>query len=148
MLVGLVLLVIPGLLAFIWLYFSQYALIFDGLRSWPALLHSRDVMRKRFFKVSTRIVVFLAVWSGYNSWVGGTFVVVSLLLGPIGYIAGRLSVAIFLIDLLSVAVAYVTTAFFLAAGARLYQDLNAMSDRAKVAQPMDFPTAPLTELSA
>jgi hypothetical protein len=75
--VGVVLLIVPGLLAYVWLYFSQYALVFDNRRSWPALLHSRDLMRGRFFKVATRIVVFLAVWSGYNSWVGGAFVVLS-----------------------------------------------------------------------
>jgi hypothetical protein len=147
--IGFVLLVIPGLFAFIWLYFSQYALVFDGLRSWPALLHSRDVMRGRFSKVATRILVFLAVWSGYNSWVGGTFVVVSLLIGPIGLVTGRLGAAVFLIDLLAVAVAYVTTAFFLAAGARLYLDLNDLSrDRSALAEAVNLPTGPLTELSA
>jgi hypothetical protein len=148
-LVGFVLLIIPGLLAYVWLYFSQYALIFDSLRSWPALLHSRDVMRGRFWKVAARILVFLAVWSGYNSWVGGAFVGVSLLLGPIGYFAGRLSFAVFLIDLLAVAVAYLTTAFFLAAGARMYQDLNVLGGEPNlIAARVDSPTAPLTELSA
>jgi hypothetical protein len=147
--VGLVLLIIPGLLAFIWLYFSQYALVFDGLRSWPALIHSRDLMRRRFFKVATRILVFLAVWSGYNSWVGGFFVVVSLLLGPLGYLTGRLAAAIFVIDLLAVAVAFVTTAFFFAAGARLYRDLQQISGKtAERRTPVDSPTAPLTELTA
>lgn len=148
-LVGFVLLVVPGLLAFIWLYFSQYALVFDGQRSWPALLHSRDLMRGRFFKVATRIVVFLAVWSGYNSWVGGAFVAVSLLLGPIGYFAGRLWAALFVIDLLAVGVAYVTIAFFFAAGARLYQDLKVIAaDRPVYRAGVEPPTAPLTELSA
>ena len=32
-----------------------------------------------------RMVVFLAVWSGYNSWAGGTFFVVSLLAGSVGF---------------------------------------------------------------
>jgi hypothetical protein len=149
--VGAVLLVIPGLLAYVWLYFSQYALVFDGLRSWPALLHSRDLMRGRFFKVATRIVVFLAVWSGYNSWVGGAFVALSLLLEPLGYLVGRLSSAVFVLDLLAVSVAFVTTAFFMAASARLYQDLNAVSgDQDQDAKPIrvETATAPLTELSA
>src|SRR5580698_9264145 len=41
--VGFVLLVIPGVLAMVWLYFAQYALVFDNRRSWPALFHSRDL---------------------------------------------------------------------------------------------------------
>ncbi len=147
--VGVVLLVIPGLLAYVWLYFSQYALVFDNRRSWPALLHSRDLMRGRFFKVATRIVVFLAVWSGYNSWVGGAFVVLSLLLEPLGYLVGRLSAAVFVLDLLAVSVAFVTTAFFMAASARLYQDLNgAPVDQDAQPARVEIATAPLAELRA
>ena len=82
-----------------WLYFAQYALVFDGKHSWHALLFSRDLMRKRFFKVATRIVVFLAVWSGFNSWAAGAFVVVSLLFGPVGVVTGFLGTTIFLVDL-------------------------------------------------
>ena len=147
--VGAVLLVVPGLLAYVWLYFSQYALVFDNQRSWPALLHSRDLMRGRFFKVATRIVVFLAVWSGYNSWVGGAFVVLSLLMEPLGYLVGRLSAAVFVVDLLAVSVAFVTTAFFMAASARLYQDLNAVpEDQGVQATRVETATAPLAELRA
>ena len=147
--VGVVLLIIPGLLAYVWLYFSQYALVFDNHRSWPALLHSRDLMRGRFFKVATRIVVFLAVWSGYNSWVGGAFVVLSLLMEPLGYLMGRLSAAVFVVDLLAVSVAFVTTAFFMAASARLYQDLNAASSGANAqAIVVETATAPLAEVRA
>jgi len=147
--VGAVLLIVPGLLAYVWLYFSQYALVFDNQRSWPALLHSRDLMRGRFFKVATRIVVFLAVWSGYNSWVGGAFVVLSLLMEPLGYLVGRLSAAVFVVDLLAVSVAFVTTAFFMAASARLYQDLNAVpEDQGVPAGRVETVTAPLAELRA
>ena len=146
--VGAVLLIIPGLLAYVWLYFSQYALVFDNRRSWPALLHSRDLMRGRFFKVATRIVVFLAVWSGYNSWVGGAFVVLSLLMEPLGYLMGLLT-AVFVVDLLAVSVAFVTTAFFMAASARLYQDLNAApEDQGVQASRVETATAPLAELRA
>ncbi len=147
--VGAVLLIVPGLLAYVWLYFSQYALVFDNQRSWPALLHSRDLMRGRFFKVATRIVVFLAVWSGYNSWVGGAFVVLSLLMEPLGYLVGKLSAAVFVVDLLAVSVAFVTTAFFMAASARLYQDLNAVPEGQGVqATRVETATAPLAELRA
>jgi hypothetical protein len=143
--IGFVLLIIPGLIAIIWLYFSQYALVFDGLRSVPALFHSRDLMRKRFFKVATRVIVFLAVWSGYNSWVGGAFFAFSLLIGPIGVLTGTLSFAVFMLDLAAVAVVLATTAFFIAASVRLYQDLSqvAVTEAAvngAVALP---PTAPL-----
>ena len=64
--IALVLMIMLGALVYAWLYFAQYALIFDGKHSWHALLFSRDLMRKRFFKVAIRIVVFLAVWSGLN----------------------------------------------------------------------------------
>lgn len=127
--VGVVLLVIPGVLAFIWVYFAQYALVLDSRRSWPALLYSRDLMRGRFFKVAVRVLVFLAVWSGYNAWAGGTFIVISRVLGPVAVLTGTVGTIVFLIDLLAVAVAYATVAFFLAAGARLYQDLVAFTNQ-------------------
>jgi hypothetical protein len=125
MAVGLVLLVVPAVLAFVWLYFAQYSLVIDGYRSWPALLHSRELMRARFFAVALRIAVFLAVWSGYNSWAGGIFVGISLLLGLLGAITGSLWTVVFIADLLWVAVAFLTSFFFVAAGYRLYEDLKA-----------------------
>jgi hypothetical protein len=148
--VGAVLLVVPGLLAYVWLYFSQYALIFDGRRSWSALLYSRDLMRGSFFRVALRIVVFLAVGSGFNSWAGGTFFAVSLLAGWVGLITGALWASVFMVDLLAVAVLYTTLAFLLAAGLRLYQDMRAvaaehtaLTDAAPLA-----PTAPLPSVTA
>ena len=148
--VGLVLLVIPGLLAMVWLYFAQYALVFDNRRSWPALFYSRDLMRGRFFKVALRIVVFLAVWSGFNSWVGGAFFAISLLIGPIGILTGALWATIFLFDLVAAAVGYATIAFFIAAGVRLYQDLKAIAAQSageahEVSLP---PTVPLGNFTA
>ena len=122
--IALVLMIMLGALIYTWLYFAQYALIFDGKRSWHALLFSRDLMRKRFFKVATRIVVFLAVWSGYNTWAAGAFVVVSLLFGPVGVVTGFLGTTIFLVGLAEIGVNFATTAFLVAAGLRLYQDLR------------------------
>ena len=120
----LVLMIVLGALVYAWLYFAQYALIFDGKHSWHALLFSRDLMRKHFFRVATRIVVFVAVWSGYNSWAAGAFVVVSLLFGPVGVVTGFLGTTIFLVDLAQISVNFATTAFLVAAGLRLYQDLR------------------------
>ncbi|HEY9158799.1 MAG TPA: hypothetical protein VIO10_12765 [Candidatus Binatus sp.] len=120
----LVLMIMLGALVYAWLYFAQFALIFDGKHSWHALLSSRDLIRKRFFKVATRIVVFLAIWSGYNSWAAGAFVVVSLLFGPVGVVTGFLGTTIFLVDLAEISVNFATTAFLVAAGLRLYQDLQ------------------------
>jgi hypothetical protein len=111
-------------LAYLWLYFARFALVFDGRRSFHGLLFSRDLMRKRFFRVATRIVVFLAVWSGYNSWVAATFIFVSVVLGPVGALTGYLWATIFSLDLVITAVTYVTAAFFAAAGVRLYQDVT------------------------
>ena len=120
----LVLMIMIGAIVYSWLYFAQFALIFDGKHSFHALLFSRDLIRKRFFKVATRIVVFLAVWSGFNSWAAGAFVVVSLLFGPVGVVTGFLGTTIFLVDLAEIGVTFATTAFLVAAGLRLYQDLR------------------------
>jgi hypothetical protein len=120
----LVLMILLGALVYTWLYFAQFALVFDDKHSWHALLFSRDLMRKRFFKVAMRIVVFVAVWSGFNSWAWGAFVVVSLLFGPVGVVTGFLSTAIFLQVLGEISVTFATIAFVVAAGLRLYQDLR------------------------
>jgi hypothetical protein len=146
--VGFVLLVIPGLLAIVWLYLAPYALVFDNRRSWQALLYSRDLMRGRLFKVAVRIVVFLAVWSGFNGWVGGAFFALSLLVGPLAIWSGALTSMIFLFSFFASAVAYTTIVFFIAAGARLYQDLQAIAAESTVAaQDAVLPaTAPLPNL--
>jgi hypothetical protein len=119
----LVMMIAVGALIYVWLYFAQFALVFDGKRSFGALLFSRDLLRKRFFKVAMRIVVFLAVWSGFNSWAAGTFVVVSLLFGPVGVVTGFLGTTIFLLDLAEIGVHFATVVFLIAASLRLYQDL-------------------------
>lgn len=124
----------PGLPVLILLYFAQYALVFDGIHSWHALLYSRELMRRRFLKVATRILVFLAVWWGYSSWAYGAVFVASIFLGPVAVVTGFIWVTIFFLDLVSVAVTYFTIAFFMAAGARLYRDLTA-SGVEKVAVP-------------
>ena len=121
---ALVLLLMLGLLVYAWLYFAQYALLFDGKHSWHALLFSRDLMRKRFFRVATRIIVFFAIWSGYNSWGAGAFVVMSLLFGPVGVVTGFVGTTIFLADLVQISIDFAATAFVVAAGLRLYQDLR------------------------
>ncbi len=139
-------LLVPGILMWIVLYFAQVALVFEDVHSWPALLRSRDLMRGRFLKVGTRIVVFLAVWSGYNSWASGAFIVASILLGPVAAVTGYVWGTVFVLDLLSVGVAYFTTAFFLAAGVRLYQDLATMA-KERVAEAHEAAlqaTAPLS----
>jgi hypothetical protein len=120
----LVLMILLGALVYTWLYFAQFALVFEDKHSWHALLFSRDLMRKRFFKVAMRIVVFVAVWSGFNSWAWGAFVVVSLLFGPVGVVTGFLSTAIFLQVLGEISVTFATIAFVVAAGLRLFQDLR------------------------
>jgi hypothetical protein len=150
MAVGVVLLVVPGVLAYVWLYFAQYALVFDGRRSWSALLHSRDLMRGSFFRVAVRIAVFLVVWSGFSSWAGAVFFGVSLLVGSVGMITGALWASIFLVDLLAVAVTYTTIAFLLAAALRLYQDLSGIAaERTALAPEATLPpTAPLPTVSA
>jgi hypothetical protein len=122
--IALVLMILLGALVYTWLYFAQFALIFDDKYSWHALLFSRDLIRKRFFKVAMRVIVFVAVWSGFNSWAWGAFVVVSLLFGPVGVVTGFLSTTIFLQVLGEISVTFATIAFVVAAGLRLYQDLH------------------------
>jgi hypothetical protein len=148
--IALVLMIILGAIVYAWLYFAQYALIFDDKHSWHALLFSRDLMRKRFFKVATRIVVFLAVWSGYNAWGAGAFVVVSLLFGPVGVVSGFLGTSIFLADLVQISIDFAATAFVVAAGLRLYQDLREPRAAERVdsaAQVAMQPTAQLPRIA-
>jgi hypothetical protein len=146
-LVGL--LVLGGLL-YLWLYFAPYALIFDGKHSFHALLFSRDLLRKRFFRVATRVVVFLAVWSGYNSWAAIAFIVTSLIVGPVAALTGSVWLMIFLVDLGAVIVNFATTAFFIAAGVRLYRDLltDLAASQPIQAAPGLAPTLPLEPVSS
>ncbi|HLI81790.1 MAG TPA: hypothetical protein VKV03_17505 [Candidatus Binataceae bacterium] len=137
-------LLIPGLFVELVLYFCKIALVFGGMHSWPALLHSRELERGRFLKVAMRIVVFFAVWSGYNSWASGAFLVASILLGPVVAVTGYVWSVVFVLDLLSVGVAYFTTAFFVAASVRLYQDLTAIREQEAVVT--DGPFAATTQL--
>lgn len=143
--VPVVLLIVPGFLAFEWLAVAQYALVFDGYRTWLALFYGRELIRGRFMRVTVRIIVFLAVWSGYNSWAGGAFLALSLLLGLLGAFAGALWAGVYIADLLLISVVFVTTAFFFAAGLRLYEDLKASAPPAAVTMvkgPLS-PTGPL-----
>jgi hypothetical protein len=142
-------LIIPGLLVLIVLHFSKIALVFDGIRNWHALLHSRELERGRFLKVAMRIVVFLAMLSGYNSWASGAFLVVSILIGPVVAVTGYIWSVVFVLDLLAVGVAYFTIAFFVAASVRLYQDLNApRKEQVVVADATMSPTAALPSAAA
>ncbi len=50
--------------------------------------------------------------------------VVSLLFGPVGVVTGFLGTTIFLVGLAEIGVNFATTAFLVAAGLRLYQDLR------------------------
>ncbi|HVA77011.1 MAG TPA: hypothetical protein VNF27_03905 [Candidatus Binataceae bacterium] len=121
-------------IVYMWLYFAEYALVFDGERSFHSLLFSRDLMRKRFFTVASRIVVFLAVWSGYNSWAVGAFVIVSVLLGPVAQLTGVVSTIVILMNLMWLSISLATSAFFTAAGVRMYQDLIAIARASSGAQ--------------
>ncbi len=139
-------------IVYLWLYFAEYALVFDGEHSFHSLLFSRDLMRKRFYTVASRIVVFLAVWSGYNSWAFGAFVIASLLLGLVAQLTGVVSTVVILLDLMGLTVSLATTAFFIAAGLRLYQDLLAIARAGSSAQPNSSAalqaTVPLSGASA
>jgi hypothetical protein len=138
-----VILIVSAPTLYLWLYFAEYALVFDGKHSFHALLFSRDLMRKRFFRVAMRIVVFLAVWSGYDSWAAAVFFVVSLILGPVGVLTGSFWAVIFIVELAAIATTYVTMAFFVVASVRLYQDLAGESAERVITVPPLPPTAPL-----
>jgi len=148
--VPVVVLIVPGFLAFVWLAVAQYALVFDGYRTWLALFYGRELLRGRFIRVAIRIIVFLAVWSGYSSWSLAAFFALSLLLGLLGAFAGALWAGVFVADLLSMTVVFATTAFFFAAGLRLYEDLKASAPAtaaAMVAGPLST-TGPLQTAAA
>ena len=71
------------------------------------------------------------------------------MLGPVGAATGYVWSVVFVLDLLSVAVAYFTTAFFVAASVRLYQDLTAVRQEQTVVANTPLPsTAPLPSAAA
>ena len=144
-----VLLITLGALIYLWVFFARYALVFDDKHSFHALLFSRDLIRKRFFRVATRIVVFLAVWWGYHSSAALVFTLIGLVVGPVAVLTGSVWLMIFPVDLIAVIVSFATTAFFITAGLRLYRDLRsdlATSQRIQ-ATPGLAPTVPLEPMS-
>lgn len=138
-------LIILGVLVYLWLYFAPFALVFDDKHSFHALLFSRDLIRKRFFRVATRIAVFLAVWWGYDAAAAVVFGVTSLVIGPVVVLTGSVWTIIYLLDLGVVIVHFATNAFFVAAGVRLYKDLLMDSAIAETTRSMPdhTPTMPL-----
>ena len=147
---GLLLMIFLSALLYAWLYFAQYALIFDGKHSFHALLFSRDLMRKRFFKVATRIAAFVAYWWGYTSLSGVAFWLISRLLGPVGAVTGFFGTTIFLVDLCVIAVNFAIAALVIAASLRLYQDLlepQAAEGVDSTLQSAMQPTAPLPSVA-
>ncbi|MFZ1887395.1 MAG: hypothetical protein WAU33_05135 [Candidatus Binataceae bacterium] len=147
----LALLIAAGVV-YLWLYFAQFALVFDGEHSFHSLLFSRDLMRKRFFTVASRVVVFLAVAWGFNSWAFIAFYEVSLMLGPVAQSTGVVSTIVILLDLMSLSISLATLTFFIAAGVRLYQDLIAIARAGSGVQPNSSAalqtTVPLSGASA
>lgn len=145
--VAFALLVFAGLV-YLWLYFAPYALIFGDQHSFHALLFSRDLMRKRFFKVATRIMVFGAVWSGYNSWAIAASIIVSVLIAPMATLTGLVWTTITLLNVIWLSVTFATTAFFIAAGARLYTDLCAIQTESRPAPLESLSEPPTAQLNA
>ncbi len=146
-LLGFFLFAIPGGVIYVWVYPAAIALVFDDRHGFGAITHSYELIRGRFFKVAIRIVVFVALVTGYNFWTSLSFVIASHFLGPVAVYTGFVWGIVFALDILSVAVAFVTAAFFLAAEVRLYQDLTGLAEErasaASEARAMQ-PTGPLT----
>jgi hypothetical protein len=154
--IGLLVALAGAFILYMWLYFSQFALVFNGQHSFHALLYSRDLMRKRFFTVAIRILVFVAVNTGYNSIATIGRIVASVLIGPIGIVVtGSIWGAIFVLNLIAFAVLFATASFFTAAGFRLYQDLLPEQQAAMLAtgptangQPLTAPAHPAPQPGA
>jgi hypothetical protein len=145
--IGKVALVAAGAIVYLWVYLAPYALVYDGRHSFHALLFSRDLLRKRFFSVAIRIAVFLAVLSGYNSWGFGAFIVASMLLTAVAAMTGLVWSMVMLMNIASFSVTFATTAFFIAASARMYKDLlvGMPEQAARPAATPLTPTAPLAD---
>ena len=145
----LLLVVFPGLLIFVWLYVTQYAMVVEKRPSLLALQHTRDITKGRFFKVAMRVVVFLAVLSGYGTWASIILLAIDFVIGFAGALTGLLWFGVFLAEIMAFGVASVTTLFFYAAGIRLYRDLNAGFEQAVVGRSAELPpTGPLAASSA
>jgi hypothetical protein len=132
----------------LWLYFAPFALVLDGQHSFHALLFSRDLMRKRFFTVAVRIFVFAAVAWGYNSCTSLGFAVASAMIGPVAVLTGLRLTTLMVLFLLALVVGFATMAFFITAGARLYQDLCAIQAESRTAPAPPPAQPPTMELNA
>jgi len=53
---GLLLLIIPGIMFFIWFSFAQISVVLDGKRGMDALSHSRSLVKGRFFKTAWMVL--------------------------------------------------------------------------------------------
>jgi len=56
-LLGILLLVLPGIMVFIWIAFTQTVVILDGKRGMDALKSSKSLSEGRFFRVFYRILI-------------------------------------------------------------------------------------------
>jgi hypothetical protein len=71
---------------------------------------------------------------------------VSLLFGPVGVVTGFLGTTIFLVGLAEIGVNFATTAFLVAAGLRLYQDLSAPREAERVDSAVQSAMQPTAQL--
>lgn len=76
-LIGLVLFVIPGLIASVWYAFAPIAAALDGRRNMDALATSRALVKGRFWRVAWRILAGPIVFTGWYA------IVMTIILIPI-----------------------------------------------------------------
>jgi hypothetical protein len=80
---GLILLVIPGILALIWFAFAQPAVVLDGAPPLEALSRSRALASGRFLAVAWRVIMGpLIIFALYTLALSALFALVSPLAGP------------------------------------------------------------------
>lgn len=63
---GFILMIIPGIIFWIWFAFAEFVLIKENLKGTQALSRSRELVRGRFFDVLIRIIIIVALASAIN----------------------------------------------------------------------------------
>jgi hypothetical protein len=127
---GLILLIVPAIIFWVWFAMSQMAVIFDGQKGLSALVKSRELARGRFFALAWRLLagplfLLITVISLSGLIIIGTAVLTG---APMEIVFG--SSPPLWVDLISTVIETFFMPLFLVYFTLLYLDLNSNSSQA------------------
>lgn len=63
---GMVLLIIPGIIFFMWYFLCTYTLVCKNLKGWAALSRSKELVRGHWWRVAIRVLLLCAILGGIS----------------------------------------------------------------------------------